>query len=781
MRRTSWWFGRYRGDERSVGGEVPNDTRAAVNGGRGRAVASAIFGLIGVGVVGCIQRQTRPGMSYDLFYLLGCAWVGWKAGRPAALGLAVGAGLVAALGGVAGGLAPVPQWLTTWNSLVRLIMFAAAGWLAAELGRRNRAFDLTVRERTAGLQREVDQHKETAQLLREAMQLFKQVTENIQDVFWVTDPARNRMEYVSPGFERVWGESCQSLYARPGVWVERIHPEDRERVTRAMFQKQVQGSYDEEYRVVRPDGRLGWVHDRAFPVKDEAGAIYRLVGIAEDITERRRTHQLLQAERDIGLALSSTSDLKLAMDRLLEIAVQLDGIDCGGVYLLEPDTGELHLVAHRNLSPSFRERVAHYRADASEARAARTGRSLYMREDQIPRSLEVWWGSQGLRALAAVPVRHQQGTLGMLTLASYRQETIPPRTRMAIEMIGAQVAGAMARIRAEESLRRSEAHLRKIVTSAPLALLAVDAKGIITFEDGRGLAAMGVQPGEHLRRPALEVYADFPSMQDNVARALAGEEFTSTLEFGAAVFECHCAPVREPSPAAAGFILVAVDVTERQRLQRQILEISDREQARIGQDVHDGLCQQLIGLALALNAHRQSLHDQGLPEAVAVQKIGARLDEAISESRRVCRGLYPVRLKTEGLAPALEELAHTVSERYQVKCSCHSAPGPVRCGVAAATHLYRIAQEAINNALKHSGGRSIRIDLAGNPGEIKLTVQDDGQPAKVPTGRGAGMGLHIMDYRARSIGGTLSVRHGEGGTTVVCRAPLPTFAEPGQT
>lgn len=778
MRRTSWWFGRYRGEKQSARGAISKVTTIAPERGHQGIGAVVFLGLLGVAVVGCIQQQTRPGISYDLFYLLAGVWVGWKAGRSAALGLALATGILAALLGATKGSAAVPVWLTVWNSLVRLMIVASAGWLAAELGRRDRAFDLTVQQRTAGLQREVAQHKETAQLLHEAVELFKQVTENIQDVFWVTDPTRSRMEYVSPGFERVWGESCESLYSRPSVWVERIHPEDRERVTRAQFRNQVLGNYDEEYRVVRPDGRLGWVHDRAFPVKDESGAVYRLVGIAEDITERRRTLQLLQAQRDIGLTLSSTNDLKTAMDGLLEIALGLDGIDCGGVYLLEPDTGELHLVAHRNLSPTFRERVSHYRANASEARAAQTGRSLYMREDQIPRSLEVWWGSQGLRALAAVPVRHQQGTLGMLTLASYRHEAIPPRTRMAIEMIGAQVAGAMARIRAEESLRRSEAHLRKIINSAPLALLAVDAKGMIAFEDGRGLAAMGVQAGQHLRQSALEVYADHPTMQDNVARALAGEEFTSTLEFGAAVFECHYAPIRELSPAGTGFILVAVDVTERQQLQRQILEISDREQARMGQDFHDGLCQQLIGLALALNTHHQSLRDEGAVQSSAVQKICSRLDEAISESRRVCRGLYPVRLKTEGLGPALEELAHTVSERYPVKCTCHIDPQPIRCGVAVATHLYRIAQEAINNALKHSGACSIRIGLAGNSNGLELNVQDNGQPSKTPPGRGAGMGLHIMEYRARSIGGSFCVKPGENGTNVICCVPLPFLAEP---
>src|SRR5438270_7164232 len=106
-----------------------------------------------------------------------------------------------------------------------------------------------------------------------------------------------------------------------------------------------------------------------------------------------------------------------------------------------------------------------------------------MRQEQIPRTLEVLWGSESLRALAIVPVQHHGSVLGLLNLASYRHDEILPRTRLGIEMIASQVAAAIARIRAEESMRRSETHLRTTVNSAPIALLAIDAKGIITLED----------------------------------------------------------------------------------------------------------------------------------------------------------------------------------------------------------------------------------------------------------------------------------------------------------
>ena len=142
---------------------------------------------------------------------------------------------------------------------------------------------------------------------------------------------------------------------------------------------------------------------------------------------------------------------------------------------------------------------------------------------------------------------------------------------------------------------------------------------------------------------------------------------------------------------------------------------------------------------------------------------------------------YPVRLTTEWLAPALEELARTVSERYGVRCGVETDGRPFQCNLTTATHLYRIAQEAVNNALKHGGGRQIRIRLARTNGELELVITDDGKGIKAKPERGSGMGLHIMDYRARSIGGSLSVRGDEGGTVVLCRVPLRAGAEREQT
>ena len=156
--------------------------------------------------------------------------------------------------------------------------------------------------RMSGSHTDIDARRKMEEALRESEQRFRQVAENIREVIWLSDVAKNRMIYISPGYELVWGRTCQSLYDSPRTWVEALHVEDRERVLEAAVTKQARGDYDETYRIVRPDGEVRWIRDRAFPVRDGTGGVYRVAGLAEDITERRLLEEELRGARDAALA-----------------------------------------------------------------------------------------------------------------------------------------------------------------------------------------------------------------------------------------------------------------------------------------------------------------------------------------------------------------------------------------------------------------------------------------------------------------------------------------------
>ncbi|MFT3828481.1 MAG: PAS domain S-box protein [Opitutaceae bacterium] len=134
--------------------------------------------------------------------------------------------------------------------------------------------------------------------LRESEGRFRELAETINEVFWITDPSKTELIYLSPAFERIWGRPCAEVYANPIKWADSLHPEDRARVLEAIVTKQVSGEYNETYRIIRPDGEMLWIRDRAFPVRDAAGKVVRIVGVAADITEKKRIEaQFLRTQR----------------------------------------------------------------------------------------------------------------------------------------------------------------------------------------------------------------------------------------------------------------------------------------------------------------------------------------------------------------------------------------------------------------------------------------------------------------------------------------------------
>jgi PAS domain S-box-containing protein len=220
-------------------------------------------------------------------------------------------------------------------------------------------------------------------------------------------------------------------------------------------------------------------------------------------------------------------------------------------------------------------------------------------------------------------------------------------------------------------------------------------------------------------------------------------------------------------------IATGIDITERKHLEKAILEISAREQRRIGQDLHDGLGQHLTGIAFMAKVHEAKLAEQKRSETEDAAKIVKLVNEAIHKTRELARGLLPVVSDSEGLMSALQLWAAEVEDLFGVFCHFECDTPVLIHDDTMATHLYHIAQEAVNNAIKHGKPQRVLIQLTVEQGRGTLLIKDDGIGIAEYPSTTQGMGLHIMNYRAGMIGGTLEVqREATRGTIVTCNFPV---------
>ncbi|HEU5397597.1 MAG TPA: PAS domain S-box protein, partial [Verrucomicrobiae bacterium] len=309
-----------------------------------------------------------------------------------------------------------------------------------------------------------------------------------------------------------------------------------------------------------------------------------------------------------------------------------------------------------------------------------------------------------------------------------------------------------------DALRDSAERLRAILETAVEGIITIDDRGIIeSFNPsaekifgysaaearGQNVSMLMPEPFRHEHDGYLENYQRTGRAKIiGIGREVVGRRKDGGLfPMDLSVSEVKLAGRR----LFTGFVR---DITERKQLEQEIIEVSNREQQRIGQDLHDGLCQELTGIQLMCQVLEQKLSAKAKPEAKQVGEIASHIRDAIEHTRKLARGISPVELESNGFVSALHELAAHVEQFFGIRCRFKpSAPVQIHNNVAA-THLYRIVQEAINNAVKHGRAKQVTISLEPQDGKVRMTIADDGSGFVVKPTADPGMGLRIMRYRA---------------------------------
>lgn len=308
--------------------------------------------------------------------------------------------------------------------------------------------------------------------VQESEQRFRQLADNVQEVFWITDPSKNRLLYVNPAYERIWGRTAESLYADAASFLDGIHTDDRPRVLAESIQAQHRGvPSDIEYRVVRPDGTIRWVRDRGFPVKDASGAVFRTVGVAADITERKRSEETSRFLADASAALASLVDFDSTLQRVARLAVPFFSDWCA-VDVVDPD-GAVREVAIAHSDPSRiplgqalgRKLAALGALGSSARRVMHSGEAELVHEltDEILTSRFVSAEivddvrRLGFRSYMAVPLKVRGKVLAVLTFVSAESGRLYDHQDLSVaEDLVHRAAVAMENAQLYETLREND-------------------------------------------------------------------------------------------------------------------------------------------------------------------------------------------------------------------------------------------------------------------------------------------------------------------------------------
>lgn len=384
---------------------------------------------------------------------------------------------------------------------------------------------------------------------------------------------------------------------------------------------------------------------------------------------------------------------------------------------------------------------------------------------------------ESIESILLVPMLIRGELVGFLGLASTTREMQWDNDAVSLlKLAGGNIADAFERQRSENA----RAQLSSILeATSDSVFMAERNTGRLMYLNQAARRLIGFQPDEdtsgwrlqnflphwvhemknHVCYPAVEAHGSWTGESAVLTRE--GQEITVSESI-------TLLPTRTEDGTEC-YAHIVRDITEQKRLEKEVLDISEREQSRFGHDLHDGLGQHLTGVQFMAQVLQQKLEARQAPEAAEAAEIASLIRQAITQTRDLARGLSPVALQSKSLQDALRDLTEGITRRGQCQCVADLDDDLAITDQETATQLYRIAQEAVNNALKHGGAQQITVSLRrDDAGRIELEVKDDGRGFPEGFQPAQGIGLRVMNYRAGLIGGSLEIFQRGGFTCIAC-------------
>ena len=663
--------------------------------------------------------------------------------------------------------------------------------------------------RVIGAMRNTTESHKAEEALRQSEERMRQMAEAIQDVFYLSDARTNEIIYINPAFDRIWGSSRKEIQRRPRGWIDLVHPDDRERVLEALHDWKPEGTsphWDNEFRIVKPDGSIRWIWIRSFPIRDESGAIVRFAGVERDVTERKRTEETVQSLLSITRELSSTLDVGALMVSIVRETLKLVDAE-GGFAGIRTERG---LECEKYVTGAEAVEFVHCFAPGSGLPGWAAGhKAAYISNDVDcdPLFDSALKARFGVRSAICAPLLDPRGEpLGFIEIHNKKDgsgfdKSDEDRVTAVAHAASVAVQNAIAYHKLEETteaLRQAGLKYRGIFENAieGIAQCSVDGKILTT---NRALARMlGYENPEALiagiKNIGRDLYVE-PEIRSVVLRALDKANEIQGLEIQ--VWRKDRTPiwvlmnvraVRDAQGNILHLDSIIQDVTLRKSTEQALRDVSGRllqsqneERRRIARELHDSTAQNLAALAMNLGIIRKA--------GVSLEaKASSRLKESEELARQACREirtlsylLHPPELEDGDLWSAVRWYTEGFSNRsgIRIDLTIPKASQAGRLPEHVETTLFRIVQESLANIHRHSGSPRARIRFARGRSGVTMVVRDQGRGLRLRKGHPVlspalmGVGIAGMRERVQQLGGSLEIDSSARGTAVKVTLPLP--------
>jgi PAS domain S-box-containing protein len=657
--------------------------------------------------------------------------------------------------------------------------------------------------------RDITNQKQTERRLAEQARLLNLTNDSI-----IVRDQQDRIVYWNRGAEEMYGFSAKEALGKiTHELLQTAHPENLEKIRKNLERDNY---WSGELVHTRKNGKTITVFSRWTLDRNVRGRPASILETNTDVTARKRAEQQQRALYQFSQLQYIATNVDEMHDAALDAI--LSAMDCHRAAILLFDKEKvMRFVAWRGLSERYRKAVEGHSPWKPDAKSPKPVCINDVDIADIPKPLKSTIRSEGIRAAAFIPLISSQKLMGKFMTYYDAPHVFTDDELKLATTIATQLAQAIEHKRDEEALRESEARLRATVEQATAGVARCDTNGRIVFANRTLCKMLGYTESELIGKSVADVtYRDDLKETMRLFQRMirAGKPFEVEKRYvrkdGSVLWaDVSASAVREPNGKAQSAVAVIVDITARKKveevlqrsnealeelvdqrtkalsvanaelkneiehrkgLEGEILAISDREQQRLGQELHDGLCQHLTAVAFMARSVALRLKNHRVIDASDIEKIAQLVNDAAVDTRHLSRALHRVDVDAAGLVSALQDLVDR--EIWRTPCRLEVKPSFRIDDDAAAAHLYRIAREAVINANKHAQAREIVVKLERSQQGMVLHVTDDGVGVSKEPELKRGLGFHIMNYRAQLIGGRLEIDSPKaGGTRVSCYLP----------